>query len=152
FFRILIACFCTVLIPAIGAAEPQDKTNARAFLDAACKGNLAEVQRLVKENPLLVRAVTKSGEPVVDWAAENGQIEIVEFLGKTGAESKLDIFDAAKFGVLFRIKALLKENPKLVNAKDSTVAGLTPLHRAAEFGQRAVALLLLQRKADVNAG
>ena len=45
---------------------------------------------------------------------------------------------------------LLAESPELVNAHDA--AGATPLHHAAGFGNLATVKLLLERKADVNAG
>jgi ankyrin repeat protein/beta-lactamase regulating signal transducer with metallopeptidase domain len=59
------------------------------------------------------------------------------------------ILDAVKAGDLATIKALIKDNPGLVFSKDS--AGGTPLHWAAEYGQKDVAKLLLANKADVNA-
>jgi ankyrin repeat protein len=60
-----------------------------------------------------------------------------------------EIHDAAKAGDLAKVKALLKENPKLVLSKDKE--GWTPLHVAAENGCKDVVELLLASKADVNA-
>src|ERR1017187_5732369 len=60
-----------------------------------------------------------------------------------------EIHDAAKFGDLAKVKALLKDNPDLVFSKDDY--GQTPLHYAAYFCQKDVAELLLAKKADVNA-
>jgi ankyrin repeat protein len=60
-----------------------------------------------------------------------------------------EIHDAAKAGDLAKIQALLKDNPDLVNSKETN--GWTPLHWAAEQGYTNVAVLLLANKADVNA-
>jgi len=60
-----------------------------------------------------------------------------------------EIHDAAKAGDLTKIQALLKDNPDLVNSKETN--GWTPLHWAAEQGYTNVAVLLLANKADVNA-
>ncbi|HKQ37731.1 MAG TPA: ankyrin repeat domain-containing protein [Verrucomicrobiae bacterium] len=48
-----------------------------------------------------------------------------------------------------RLKALAKDSPDLVNARDDQ--GDTPLHRAASRGQLKVAEFLLSNNADVNA-
>jgi ankyrin repeat protein len=61
-----------------------------------------------------------------------------------------EIHDAAKAGDLAKVKALLKDNPKLVSRKDSHY-DYTPLHYAAQAGHKDMAELLLANKADVNA-
>jgi len=43
-----------------------------------------------------------------------------------------EIHDAAKRGDLAKVKAILRQNPKLVNAKDKD--GTTPLYVAASTG------------------
>jgi serine/threonine-protein phosphatase 6 regulatory ankyrin repeat subunit B len=60
-----------------------------------------------------------------------------------------EIHDAAKGGNLEKVKALLKDNPELVNAK--AYNGWTPLHLAAAKGQKEVVELLLTHNAHVNA-
>ncbi len=60
-----------------------------------------------------------------------------------------EIHDASRAGDLGKVKALLKENPDLVNSKDDS--GQTPLHYAVHYGQKAVAEFLLANKANVNA-
>jgi ankyrin repeat protein len=59
-----------------------------------------------------------------------------------------EIHDAAKSGDLEQVKALLKANPDLVSATDSS--GWTALHFAARNGHLDVVKLLLDDKADVN--
>jgi tetratricopeptide (TPR) repeat protein len=60
-----------------------------------------------------------------------------------------EIHDAARAGDLAKVKALLKENPKLISSKYDF--GMMPLHWAAFKGYKDVAELLLINKADVNA-
>ena len=66
-----------------------------------------------------------------------------------------EIHKAAANGNLQKVKALLKENPKLVSSKGEFSTGKcgdwTPLHYAAEQGHKDIAKLLLANKADVNA-
>jgi ankyrin repeat protein len=60
-----------------------------------------------------------------------------------------DIFSAVFSGDLQKVKALLKNKPKLVSSKDNI--GRMPLHEAALKGFKDVAELLLANKANVNA-
>jgi ankyrin repeat protein len=61
-----------------------------------------------------------------------------------------DIFDAVQKDNMEKIKALLKDNPDIINRKDG-FAGGTPLRWAAFYGHKDVVELLLTNKADVNA-
>ena len=61
-----------------------------------------------------------------------------------------EIHDAANAGDVEKVKALLRTNPGLVNAKDD-VWGNTPLHRAAGQGNKDVVELLLSKGAQVDA-
>jgi ankyrin repeat protein len=58
------------------------------------------------------------------------------------------LFKAVDSGDLGEVKALLKENPKLVSSRDNI--GVTPLHLAAIRGYNHMAELLLARGANVN--
>jgi|WetSurMetagenome_2_1015567.scaffolds.fasta_scaffold21982_3 ankyrin repeat protein len=60
-----------------------------------------------------------------------------------------EIHDAAEACDLAKLKALLKNNPKLVFSKDDL--GKTPLHKAVACGFKDGVELLLANKADVNA-
>ena len=60
-----------------------------------------------------------------------------------------EIHDAANEGNLEKVKALLKDNPDLVFSRDND--GETPLHRAAYWGYKEMAIFLIFNKADVNA-
>ncbi len=59
-----------------------------------------------------------------------------------------EIHDAAARGNLERVKALVKDDPKIVNATDAQ--GRTPLHLAVINGQKAVVEFLLANKADTR--
>jgi ankyrin repeat protein len=62
-----------------------------------------------------------------------------------------EIHDAAGSGDLERIRRLLNENPALVNDEDySKLMGLTPLHVAADKGQREAVELLLEKGAKAD--
>jgi ankyrin repeat protein len=61
-----------------------------------------------------------------------------------------DIHKAVGRGDLKQVKALLQNNPELVNAK-AEKSGWTPLHLAAFVGKLEIAKLLIAHGADVNA-
>lgn len=63
--------------------------------------------------------------------------------------STQDVFRASATGNLARVRALVEPDAKAASARNP--GGLTPLHMAARFGQRAVAEYLLSKGADVNA-
>jgi hypothetical protein len=96
---------------------------------------------------------------LVEMARERGHTAIVSFLedvrGRTGRTRPGDpwadhpVHAAAEAGDLRRVRALLDAEPGLVNRGDRT--GGPPLHRAVLGSAYAVAELLLDRGADVNA-
>jgi glyoxylase-like metal-dependent hydrolase (beta-lactamase superfamily II) len=59
------------------------------------------------------------------------------------------IFQASATGNLARLRTLVEADPKVVNARNP--GGLTPMHLAAAYDQRATAEYLIARGADVNA-
>ena len=90
--------------------------------------------------------VDAKGRTVLARAERSGKQEVVEFLLATGATE--DIYAAAIVGHVDKVAAFLKQDKKLVNARDS--GGKAPLHWAALYGQTKVMELLLAEKADVN--
>src|ERR1022692_1157931 len=60
-----------------------------------------------------------------------------------------DVFEAVRAGDVEKVKALLQADPKLVQTR--TEDGNTPLHLAALEGHAAVAQVLLDQHAQVNA-
>jgi ankyrin repeat protein len=65
------------------------------------------------------------------------------------ARSDLDVFEAGAIGSVDRLRALLDEDPSLVNAWSED--GFTALHFAAFFGHPSAARLLTERGAELEA-
>ena len=114
--------------------------------DAAELGDLEKVKACLAKDPAQINATDAKGRTALDCAVLSGKKEVVDFLLQKGA--KEDIFAAAIAGHADRVAALLKQDPKLVNARDS--GGKAALHWAALYGQAKVAALLVAAKADVN--
>ena len=60
-----------------------------------------------------------------------------------------DLFAAVRSGSVDDIRAILKESPDSAKARDAD--GATPLHYAAERGDREMVVALLAAGADINA-
>jgi len=114
--------------------------------EAAELGDLERVKAYLSQDPKQIDLVDAKGRTVLARAARSGKKELVEFLLEKGAAE--DIFAAAIVGHTDQVAALLKEDPKLINARDGD--GRTALHWAALYGQKKVVELLLAEKADVN--
>ncbi|HEX5322263.1 MAG TPA: ankyrin repeat domain-containing protein [Capsulimonadaceae bacterium] len=110
---------------------------------AAQSGQMESVKLLVERGAdISIRDQLYGGSPM-GWANQGGHREISDFLGPY-----CPIEDAAHFGYIDRVKALLDENPRLVNGKKVRGA---PLLRAVTGDQPQIAALLIERGADKNA-
>jgi len=72
-------------------------------------------------------------------------------MAKSAAKSpnpQKEILKAAKSGDADRVRALVKQDPSLMSARDTD--GSTPLHCACWKGHEAVVAVLLEAGADVN--
>ena len=114
--------------------------------EAAELGDLEKVRAYLEKDPKQINATDSKGRTVLGRADRSGKKELVEFLLEKGATE--DIFAAAIVGHTDKVAAFLKQDPKLINARDS--GGKTALHWAALYGQTKVMELLLANKADVN--
>jgi cytohesin len=114
--------------------------------EAAELGDLERVKAYLSQDPKQIDLVDAKGQTVLACAAHSGKQELVEFLLARGATE--DIYAAAIVGHVDKVAAFLKEDKKLVNARDR--GGRTALHWAAIYGQKKVMELLLAEKADVN--
>src|SRR5437879_2681279 len=114
--------------------------------EAAELGDLERVKAYLAQDPKQIDLVDAKGQTVLARAARSGKQEVVEFLLAKGATE--DIYAAAIVGHVDKVAAFLKQDKKLVNARDS--GGKAPLHWAALYGQTKVMELLLAEKADVN--
>jgi len=63
--------------------------------------------------------------------------------------STQNIFQAAATGNVARLRTLVEADPQVVNSRNP--GGLTPMHLAATYDQRAVAEYLIAKGADLNA-
>jgi len=88
---------------------------------AVIEGNLAEVQRLLAEDPQLIDARDNTGKTPLHCATYNGQMQIAAYLIEEGAD----------------LNAL-------------TTSGSTPLHGAGFYGYKDAAGLLILKGANVN--
>ena len=114
--------------------------------EAAELGDLERVKAYLSRDPKQIDLVDAKGQTVLERADRSGKQEVVEFLLARGA--KEDIFAAAAVGHVDKVAAFLKQDEKLLSARDG--GGKAPLHWAALYGQTKVMELLLAQKADVN--
>ncbi|KAE8749458.1 hypothetical protein FOCC_FOCC003724 [Frankliniella occidentalis] len=123
-----------------------------ALLDAAKKGNLARVQRLVTPDNINCRDVQGRNSTPLHLAAGYNNLEVAEFLLEHGADVNaqdkgglIPLHNASSYGHL-DIAALLIKYSTVVNATDKW--GFTPLHEAAQKGRTQLCALLLAHGAD----
>ncbi len=114
--------------------------------EAAELGDLEKVKAYLSQDPKQIDLVDAKGRTVLDRAARSGKQDVVEFLLAKGATE--DIYTATIVGHVDKVAAFLKQDKKLLNARDS--GGRAALHWAALYGQKKVMELLLAEKADVN--
>jgi hypothetical protein len=130
--------------------------------EAIEEGDLADIEDVLREDPRLLeepieekrsgrrlRPIELAAESIHRWSEEN--LEVVRALMARGAAC--DLFTAARAGMFERVEALLKEDPKAVEARDRF--GYTALQRAAlapwpSRSVEAVADLLQERGARVD--
>ncbi|MDE0299157.1 MAG: ankyrin repeat domain-containing protein [Candidatus Poribacteria bacterium] len=125
---------------------------------AARAGLLAEVRRMLKKTPDLIKARDyRDYTPLQCASLVYGTCEeaeaVMDYLLAKGAE--IDILTASHFGMLGVVQDLLEDNPTCAAATDAD--GLSPLHWAVRprRGSKAsfvrITELLIQHGADVNA-
>lgn len=123
-----------------------------ALLDAAKKGNLARVQRLVSAENINCRDAQGRNSTPLHLAAGYNNFEVAEYLLENGADVNaqdkgglIPLHNASSYGHL-DIAALLIKHSTVVNATDKW--GFTPLHEAAQKGRTQLCALLLAHGAD----
>ncbi|KAK9871342.1 hypothetical protein WA026_011608 [Henosepilachna vigintioctopunctata] len=123
-----------------------------ALLDAAKKGNLARVQRLVTPENINCRDAQGRNSTPLHLAAGYNNVEVAEYLLENGADVNaqdkgglIPLHNASSYGHL-DIAALLIKYNTVVNATDKW--GFTPLHEAAQKGRTQLCALLLAHGAD----
>lgn len=116
------------------------------LFEAIAAGDAAAVSTLTAADPSLVRSCNADGVRAIVWAAYVGKPEIAEQLAAQAAE--LDMAEAAVLGRSDEVARLLDAGAGI---DDKTRDGFTALHYAAFFGHPALARLLVDRGADVDA-
>jgi len=126
--------------------------------DAVRNGDIDKVNKLLKNNPLLVKARESSyfDSMPLHLAAMDGNLKITELLLANGAE--INAKDCGGWTPLMRAVANKKKNiVKLLLANNANVnlsmnIGRTALHYAVMNDDKEIASILLLHHADVNAG
>uniref|UniRef100_A0A2R5LDL0 Poly [ADP-ribose] polymerase n=2 Tax=Ornithodoros turicata TaxID=34597 RepID=A0A2R5LDL0_9ACAR len=123
-----------------------------ALLDAAKKGNLARVMKLLTPENINCRDSQGRNSTPLHLAAGYNNFEVAELLLENGADVNaqdkgglIPLHNASSYGHL-DIAALLIKYNTVVNATDRW--GFTPLHEAAQKGRTQLCALLLAHGAD----
>ena len=119
----------------------------QTIFDAIAAGDVERVEELAAADPEVSSRRDDAGVSALMQARYRGPGPIVEALLAQGAD--LDVFEAATFGRLDRLRELLDQEPS--GAQAFAADGFPALHFAAFFGQPEAARLLLDRGADENA-
>ena len=118
---------------------------SKEFFDAIRQGNLAEVERRLGQNPILIHEREGGLSPIM-VAAYHHKPKVASFLAdKTVA---VTIFEASATGKINNVIRLLARDPDLVNAYAED--GFQPLGLACYFGHFDVAEYLVKAGANVN--
>jgi len=155
---------------ALEAGQPVSLAAAPPVATSAELEEVARIQEMVRNSPDLINASEQGGPTPLVKAAARGQLMVVQYLLRSGADVNLKsppwhepgsletlnvptlvetaLCEAAGRGHLAIVQVLL-EHGAAVDAPD--LLGDTPLHRAAHAGFKSVVEALLAAKADVNA-
>lgn len=120
--------------------------NADEFLQAVVSNDYSEAQRQLAAG-VDINAKDANGKTALQYALDANDTKMAKFLVEHHAA--YTIHQVAELGDVRRVTALLHDDPKLVSSLDSS--GYTPLHAAAEAGQRDVVKLLIAAGADIGA-
>ena len=118
---------------------------SQEFFDAIKKGDLGEVERRLKLDPVLIHAKENGLSPIL-VAAYHHHPAIASFLADKTVG--ITIFEAAATGKINNVIRLLAREPDLVNAYSSD--GFQPLGLACFFGNVDVAEYLVKAGASIN--
>jgi hypothetical protein len=119
---------------------------------AVVSGNLAEVQKVVREGADVNKALKADGVTPLWIAAAHGHLSVVHWLVLQGADKnkansnrETPLFSAAQQGQLLVAKYLVQQGVDIDTAGDG---GATPFFIAAENGHLSVVQYLAQQGAD----
>jgi len=125
------------------------------LLNAAKKGNIANVKSLLEQNLSIIEYTDNDGDSVLNNAAWKGQFEVVKLLVQMGAmlehknKNELNaLHHAACKGRTEVARYLIKKG---INVNSRTKKGTTPLIMAARNGQTETVRALLEMGANKDA-
>ncbi|HXB54354.1 MAG TPA: ankyrin repeat domain-containing protein [Vicinamibacteria bacterium] len=119
----------------------------QTLIEAVKKGDAPAVNRLLDDNPALLRAQTDEGVSAILLAVYYRQPEIAQAFLARGAV--LSLFESCALGRLDRVSQILAEDSAALRSYSPD--GHTPLGLACFFGHRDIVRLLIEKGADVNA-
>jgi ankyrin repeat protein len=122
-------------------------STSEELFDAIEARNVERVRRLLDEEPAHATSRDQNGVSALMQALYRFDLALVDAV--KAHVTDLDVFEAAAFGDLDRLTAVLDADPGSVTVYSGD--GFTPLHFAAFFGRFEAAQLLLARGAEVNA-
>lgn len=120
---------------------------SKEFVDAATRGEVAKVKEMLHADPSLAQSKDPDGLSVILKATYYGQRDVVAALLDSGV--RLNVFEAAATGQTNRVRALIEEDPALVNSYSPD--GFAPLSLAVFFGHAETVDALLAAGAEVSA-
>lgn len=117
------------------------------FLEAVQKGNVTKINQLLNTNPTLAKSKAENGVSAILLALYYGHQNVARTIASKKHE--LDIFEVSVLGELAKVKALIGQDPSLINSYSAD--GFTPVALAAYLGQKDVTEYLILKGANVNA-
>lgn len=129
---------------AAGAFAQGDQT--KPFFDAIRSGNETLVQKMLDENPSLIKSMSKRGHSILAFAALANQKQMVPLLERRGAP--LDFTSALVLDRYKDVERMLQKDPSL--ATSLTPDGSPPLCYAAGGAHPDVTKLLLDYHARLD--
>ena len=116
------------------------------LFEAIQKGDINQIESLIKANPKMINSADKTGLGVVSTAIYNNEPEIARMLIREGAP--VTFHEHCALGNLLEVKNILTKQPELINQFSSD--GFQALGLAAFFGQSEVVEFLIKEGAEVN--
>ncbi len=149
-----LACGLLVATAALGIFFPPRSTLAGPVHEAAREGDLMRVERLIRDDPTLIRSRDALNSTPLDWAAFRGHRDVMVFLLDQGADP--NAADDRGRTPLLGVEDCRKDLIELLESRGADVRaksqeGWTALHWAAQCGREDSAAYLLSRGLDVNA-
>ena len=117
-----------------------------AVLEAITANDATLARQLVERNPDAARGTGTAGESPVLAAIYRGHTDLAAFIAR---QRDLTLPEAAALGDTTEVEAILAHDREAVQTRSSD--GWTPLHLAAFMGHAAVARILLDHGADLEA-